>query len=127
MGGRDHTVKVTRVITVVAAALLLMTTVALARRHDHVWMDGLISRVEPRFREMTIWDYQGGVSKWDLTVPGSVNLRDLQVGDLVRVVVDRSRRTVFRLHKLPAPAGDDRYWEAVRRLKEETGKPGPSP
>lgn len=101
-----------------------ITTAALAhRRFDDVWMDGLISRVEPEYKEITVWDYQGGVSTWDLTVPGTVDLDDLRVGDLVRVRVDRNRRTVLRLYKLPPPKGDDRYREAIRRLEAETGNP----
>lgn len=108
---------------VVAAAVLFAATVAVARDVHGEWMDGLIRRVEPTFREITIWDYRGGVSTWDLQVPGSVDLHDLKAGDLVRVVVDRNRRAVLRLYKLPPPEGDERYQEAIRRLEAETANP----
>jgi hypothetical protein len=123
---RDRTGKVVAagILLWVAAMLLVITTAALAhRRLDDVWMDGLISRVEPKYREIAVWDYQGGVSTWDLTVPGTVDLGELRVGDLVRVRVDRNRRAVLRLYKLPPPKEDDRYWEAVRRLEAGTGSP----
>lgn len=127
MGKRDRTGKILalRIFLSFAATVLLLAPVALARRHmgDDVWMDGLIRRVEPQYREITLWDYQGGVSTWDLQVTGSVDLGSLKVGDLVRVLVDRNRRAVFRLYKLPPPKGDDRYWDALRRLEAETGNP----
>lgn len=125
VGRQDYT---GRVITAgifmsVAAVVVVATTVALGRDWDDEWMDGMIRRVEPQFREITLWDYRGGVSTWDLQVAGAVRLSDLKVGDLVRVVVDRNRRVVLRLYKLPPPEGDDRYWDAVRRLEAETGNP----
>ncbi len=111
-------------ITSVAATLFLVISVE-GRRHyfQRVWMDGMIRHIDSKSREITLWDYRSGDSRWDLTVPGSVNLRDLRVGDLVRVQVDRGRRAVFRLHKLQPREDDERYWEAVRRLEAETGSP----
>lgn len=127
MGKRGRTGKIValRIFLVFAATVPLLASAALARRHmgDDVWMDGLIRRVEPQYREITLWDYQGGVSTWDLQVTGSVDLGSLKVGDLVRVLVDRNRRAVLRLYKLPPPKGDDRYWDALRRLEAETGNP----
>ncbi len=46
----------------VTAAVLLFTGVALARHPFIVWVDGLMQRIEPRYREVAIWDYQGGRS-----------------------------------------------------------------
>ena len=46
----------------VGAAVLLFTGVALARHAYLVWVEGLIQRIEPRYREMAIWEYQGGRS-----------------------------------------------------------------
>jgi hypothetical protein len=48
--------------TAVTTAVLLFTGVALARHAYLVWVEGLIQRIEPRYREMAIWEYQGGRS-----------------------------------------------------------------
>jgi hypothetical protein len=46
----------------VGAAVLLFTTIALARHPFIVWVDGLMQRIDPKYREVAIWDYQGGRS-----------------------------------------------------------------
>lgn len=89
------------------------------------WVEGLVQRVEPEFRDLSLFDFLRGVSTCSLRVPGSVDLRDFQVGDFVLALVDRSRGIVLSLRKLPPPVKDERYWEAVRRLQAE-GVVGPS-
>lgn len=48
-----------------------------------------------------------------------MDLRDFQVGDFVRALVDRNGRMVLFLQKLTPPTADDRYWEAIRRLQAD--------
>jgi hypothetical protein len=48
--------------TAVTTAVLLFTTIALARHPFIVWVDGLMQRIDPKYREIAIWDYQGGRS-----------------------------------------------------------------
>ena len=49
-------------LIVAGAAVLFTTPVALARHPYLVWVDGLMQRIEPKYREVAIWDYQGGRS-----------------------------------------------------------------
>lgn len=102
---------------------LLIAPIALAQRGQNVIMLGLIQRIDRQSREITLWEYQIGDSTWTLQVPGTENMRKLQVGDYVQVMADSSRRVAHRIRKLPPPEKDDRYQEAIRRLEVETGKP----
>ncbi|MCZ6481277.1 MAG: hypothetical protein O6929_12895 [candidate division NC10 bacterium] len=102
---------------------LLIAPIALAQRGRNVIMLGLIQRIDRQSREITLWEYQIGDSTWTLQVPGTENMRKLQVGDYVQVMADSSRRVALRIRKLPPPEKDDRYQEAIRRLEAETGKP----
>lgn len=104
---------------------LLVTSVVSAQRGRNVIMLGLIQRFDRQSREITLWEYQIGDSTWTLQVPGTENMRKLQVGDYVQVMADSSRRVVLRIRKLPPPEKDDRYQEAIRRLEAEAGKPAP--
>ncbi len=102
---------------------LLIAPIALAQRGQNVIMLGLIQRIDRQSREITLWEYQIGDSTWTLQVPGTENMRKLQVGDYVQVMANSSRRVALRIRKLPPPEKDDRYQEAIRRLEAETGKP----
>ena len=102
---------------------LLIAPIALAQRGQNVIMLGLIQRIDRQSREITLWEYQIGDSTWTLRVPGTENMRKLQVGDYVQVMADSSRRVALRIRKLPPPEKYDRYQEAIRRLEAETGKP----
>ncbi len=53
-----------------------------------------------------------------------MDLHEFQVGDFVRARVDLNRRLVLQIQKLPPPTGDDRYQDALRRLKAETDNEG---
>ncbi|MFQ5992413.1 MAG: hypothetical protein ACE5NA_08250 [Nitrospiraceae bacterium] len=102
---------------------LLTTPVVFAQRRGRpVLIQGLISRVHRQSREITLWEFRRGDSTWRLQVPGTTNMRNLQVGDFVQVEADSSRRIALRIRNLPPPEGDERYEEAVRRLEAETGK-----
>ncbi|MFQ5741906.1 MAG: hypothetical protein ACE5JX_23170 [Acidobacteriota bacterium] len=95
------------------------------RRGRSVQMEGLITRVNERSREIRLWEFRRrrrrGEFTWTLQVPGTTNMRGLQVGELVRVRTDGSRRLALDIRKLPPPEGDKAYDEAVRRLEAETG------
>ena len=53
-----------------------------------------------------------------------MDLHDFHVGDYVLARVDLNRGLVLRIRKLPPPTGDDRYQDALRRLKAETDNEG---
>ena len=53
-----------------------------------------------------------------------MDLHDFHVGDYVLARVDLNGRLVLRIRKLPPPTGDDRYQDALRRLKAETDNEG---
>ena len=113
------------VLISVAVATLCITPVALARHPFIIWMDGLIERLEPEYREMIIWDYEGGTTTGALQIPGSLDLRGFKVGDFVRARVALNYHLLLRIERLPPPAGDARYWEALRRLGAKTGDEAP--
>ncbi len=121
---RTHSGKVTTggiLISVLVA--FLVTPVVFAQRGRNVIMLGLIQRIDRQSREITLWEYQIGDSTWTLQVPGTENMRKLQVGDYVQVMADSSRRVAHRIRKLPPPQKDEHYQEAIRRLEMEMGKP----
>ncbi len=124
MTKRTHIGNVTTAgIFISICVALLVTSVVSAQRGRNVMMLGLIQRIDRQSREITLWEYQIGDSTWTLRVPGTENMRKLQVGDYVQVMADSSRRVAHRIRKLPPPEKDDRYQEAIRRLEVETGKP----
>ncbi len=53
-----------------------------------------------------------------------MDLHDFHVGDYVLARVDLNRHLVLTIRKLPPPTGDDRYQDALRRLKAETDNEG---
>lgn len=121
---RTHIGKVTTTgIFIWICVALLITPVVFAQKGRNVIMLGLIQRIDRQSREITLWEYHVGDSTWTLRVPGTENMRKLQVGDYVQVMADSSRRVALRIRKLPPPKKDDRYQDAVRRLEAETGKP----
>ena len=124
---RHHTDK-----TVVAGALISVTvvvlcisTVAFARHPYILWVDGLIERLEPQYREMIIWDYEAGTTTGALQIPGSLDLRGFEVGDFVRARVALNYHLLLDIDRLPPPVEDGRYWEALRRLEAKTGDQAP--
>ncbi len=109
----------------VMAAILFVTPVALARHPFIIWVDGLIERFEPQYREMIIWDYEGGTTTGVLQIPGSLDFRGFKVGDFVRARVALNYGLLLRIDRLPPPVEDGRYWEALRRLETERGNEAP--
>ena len=99
---------------------LLTTPVVFAQRRPIILMDGLIRRIDRQSRMIWLWEYTKGDTTWDLQVPGSVNMRPLEVGDFVRVEADGERRLALRIRKLKPKENDERFLEAVRRLEAET-------
>ncbi|MGH7352342.1 MAG: hypothetical protein ACREJJ_08230 [Candidatus Methylomirabilales bacterium] len=124
---RCHTDKtvVAGALISVAVAVLCITPVALARHPFIIWMDGLIERLEPQYREMIIWDYEGGRTTGALQIPGSLDLRGFKVGDFVRARVALNYHLLLRIERLPPPAEDEGYRKALRRLETETGNQAP--
>ncbi|MFN3476379.1 MAG: hypothetical protein ACK4Z6_02330 [Candidatus Methylomirabilales bacterium] len=117
-----------RSVALFVLGLVALAASAFANPPGHAvldWVEGLVQRVEPEFRDLSLFDFLRWASTCRLHVPGSVDLRDFQVGDFVLALVDRSRGIVLSLRKLPPPVKDERYWEAVRRLQAE-GVLGPS-
>ena len=108
----------------VTVAVVFATTVALARHPYILWVDGLIERLEPQYREMIIWNYEGGTTTGVLQIPGSLDLRGFKVGDFVRARVALNYHLLLNIDRLPPPVEDGRYWEALRRLEAETGHQG---
>ena len=100
---------------------LLTTPVVFAQRWRTVLIEGLLQKVDRQSREITVWEFRNGDSTWTLQVPGTTNMRKLQVGELVLVEADGSRRVALRIRKLPPREGDKSYEEAVHRLEAETG------
>ena len=101
---------------------LLTTPAAFAQRRGRtVLIEGLLQKVDRQSREITLWEFRNGDSTWTLTVPGTTNMRKLQVGELVLVESDGSRRVAVRIRKLRPREGDKVYEEAVRRLEAESG------
>ena len=109
----------------VTVAVVLATTAALARHPYILWVDGLIERLEPHYREMIIWNYEGGTTTGVLQIPGSLDLRGFKVGDFVRARVALNYGLLLRIDRLPPPVEDGRYWEALRRLGAKTGDQAP--
>jgi hypothetical protein len=109
----------------VTAAMFFATPVALARHPFILWMDGLIVRFEPRYREMIIWDYEGGRTTGSLQIPGSLDLQGFKVGDFVRARVALNYHLLLGIERPPPPVGDEHYQKALRRLESETGDQAP--
>jgi hypothetical protein len=114
-------IMVTVFISICVGWLTTPVVFAQRRRERRVFIQGLISRVHPQSREITLWEFRTGDSTWRLQVSGTTSMRNLQVGDFVQVEADSSRRRALRIRNLPPPEGDERYEEAVRRLEAETG------
>ncbi|MFQ5988684.1 MAG: hypothetical protein ACE5K9_02095 [Candidatus Methylomirabilales bacterium] len=115
---------ITSGVFIAVCVAFLITPAVFAQKYRNVIMDGLIRRIDRQSRVITLWEYRAGDSTWDLQVPGSVNMRTLQVGDYVQVMADASRRAIVRIRKLAPPKTDDRYQDAIRRIEAETGSPG---
>lgn len=60
MGRRYQGRIIASAILISIAASLFVANVALARHAFIVWVDGLVRRVEPKYREMSILNYQTG-------------------------------------------------------------------
>lgn len=83
------------------------------------WMEVLVHRVEPTFRELHLLDYRSGLSPSGFQVAGSVDLREFQVGDHVLALVGVNNHLIREIYRVPPPTEDKRYQEALRRLQGE--------
>ncbi len=83
------------------------------------WMQVLVRRIEPTYRELYLIDYRSGLTPSGYHVPGSVNLRDFTVGDHVLARVGLNNHLILEIRKTPPPTGDRRYQEVLRRILAE--------
>jgi hypothetical protein len=125
MGMQFQTNKICAAAACILVTMVFATPVALARHPYILWVDGLIERLEPRCREMIIWDYVGGRTTGVLQIPGSLDLRGFKPGDFVRARVALNYHLLLDIERLPPPVEDGRYWKALRRLETETGDQAP--
>lgn len=107
--------------TVVMVAVVLATASgSLANTYlEFRWMEVLVRRVEPTFRELHVLDYRTGLTPTGFQVPGWVNLGQYKVGDHLLARVGVNNTLILEVRKLPPPEGDERYQEALRRLEAE--------
>ena len=80
------------------------------------WMEVLVTRVEPTYRELHLLNYRSGLTPTGFQVPGWVNLHDYQVGDHLLAQVGVNNTLITYIRKVPPPAGDKQYEAALRHL-----------
>lgn len=80
------------------------------------WMEALVVRVEPTYRELHLLNYRSGLTPTGFQVPGWVNLHTYQVGDHLLAQVGINNTLITYIRKVPPPRGDTQYEEALRRL-----------
>jgi hypothetical protein len=86
------------------------------------WMEVLVSRVEPTYRELHLLNYRSGLTPTGFQVPGWVNLHQYKVGDHLLASVGINNTLIAYLRKTPPPTGDKQYEEALRRVLAEEGR-----
>lgn len=107
---------------ILGLGIILISPAAMALAHGDLafrWMEVLVRRVEPTFRELHLLDYRSGLSPSGFQVPGSVNLREFAVGDHLLALVGVNNHLILWVQKVPPPTGDKNYQEALRRLQAE--------
>lgn len=80
------------------------------------WMEVLVTRVEPTYRELHLLNYRSGLTPTGFQVPGWVNLHDYKVGDHLLAQVGINNTLITYIRKIPPPTGDKQYEEALRHL-----------
>ena len=80
------------------------------------WMEVLVTRVEPTYRELHLLNYRSGLTPTGFQVPGWVNLHDYQVGDHLLAQVGVNNTLITYIRKVPPPTGDKMYEAALRHL-----------
>ena len=63
-------------------------------------VEGVVLKVDPTNRELTLTDDQSGLTASHLQVPGSVDLRELKAGDHVLARVGGNSRLILDIHKV---------------------------
>lgn len=83
---------------------------------DFQEMEALVTQVDHSYRTVSLWDYQSDRRRSGLQVEGTVDLRQLKVGDyvLARVGVENDLMTDIRV--IPPPKGDKRFQEALQSV-----------
>lgn len=109
----------------VAFGIMLASSLPMALAKSDLtfrWMEVLVSRVEPTYRELYLLDYRSGLTPTGFQVPGWVNLHEYKVGDHLLASVGINNTLIAYLRKTPPPTGDKQYEEALRRLLAEEGR-----
>jgi len=83
---------------------------------DFEEMEALVTQVDHIYRTVSLWDYQSDRRRSGLQVEGTVDLRQLKVGDyvLARVGVENDLMTDIRV--IAPPKGDKRFQEALQSV-----------
>lgn len=116
---RRGMVVVTAVLWLTAWPAMVGGPTALADDLEFRWMEVLVRRVEPTFRELHLLDYRSGLSPSGFQVAGSVDLREFQVGDHLLALVGVNNHLTREIYRVPPPTEDKRYQEALRRVLAE--------
>ena len=83
---------------------------------DFEEMEALVTQVDITYREVSLWDYRSDRRRSDLQVEGSVDLRQLKVGDYVLARVGVENDLMTSIQVLPPPKGDKRFQEALQSV-----------
>ena len=112
------------IVTVfVLLAAVVGASVALAQFIlDFKEMEAIITRIEPTFREVSLWDYHSGSKRSGLQVQGTVDLDHFKVGDYVLARIGVENPLVTYIRVISPPVGDKRFEAALRRVLAESEK-----
>lgn len=83
---------------------------------DFEQMEALVTQVDHTYRTVSLWDYQADRRRSELQVEGTVDLRQLKVGDYVLARVGVENDLMTSIQVLPPPKGDKRFQEALQSV-----------
>ena len=82
---------------------------------DFEEMEALVTQVDHTYRTVNLWDYQSDRRRSGLQVEGTVDLRQLKVGDYVLARVGVENDLMTDIQVLPPPK-DKRFQEALHSV-----------
>ena len=83
---------------------------------DFEQMEALVTQVDHTYRTVSLWDYQSDRRRSGLQVEGTVDLRQLKVGDYVLARVGVENDLMTSIQVLSPPKGDKRFQEALQSV-----------
>ena len=92
---------------------------------DFEEMKALVIKVEPTYREISLWDYVSGRRRPGLQVGGTVDLGHFKVGDYVLARVGVSTDLLTDIRVIAPPEGDKRFEAALRYVLSQAEKQAP--